>query len=307
MNVEKKETIKGLVFDIQRFSIHDGPGIRTTVFLKGCPLSCTWCHNPESQSTTSELFFNKNSCIDCNSCGRVCPFGNAREILSYVKLRNEKCESCDLCADICPTKAIEKVGKIFTSDEIVTEAEKDLPFYESSNGGVTLSGGEPLFQYDFAFDVLQKLKKNNIHTAIETSGYVNKAKLLKIVPFVDLFLWDIKITDKILHKKHTGVALKPIIENLKLIDKAGAKTILRLIIIPDVNMNDVHYQYIAKLYTELVNVKGIELLQYHDMGNSKMDKLGLNSYITFRKPTDQNIDHICNAFTQIDNRIKIFR
>lgn len=307
MNSEKKETVKGLVFDIQRFSIHDGPGIRTTVFLKGCPLSCAWCHNPESQLPTAELFFNKNVCIDCNSCGKVCPFGNAREILSDEKLRKEKCGPCTLCADVCPAKAIEKIGKIYTSDEIVAETEKDLPFYENSNGGVTLSGGEPLFQYDFTLDILKKLKKNNIHTAIETSGYVSKTKLLKIVPYVDLFLWDIKVTDTKLHKKYTGVPLKPIIENLKLIDKAGAKTILRLIVIPEVNMNNFHYQNIANLYAELVNIQGIELLQYHDMGNSKMDKLGLNNYITFKKPTDQNIDHICNEFNQIDNKIKIFR
>lgn len=307
MNAGKKEIAKGLVFDIQRFSIHDGPGIRTTVFLKGCPLTCAWCHNPESQLSKAELFFNKTICIDCKSCNKVCPFGMAREILSEVKLRDTKCGSCFLCADACPAKAIENIGKIYTSDEIVEELEKDLPFYENSNGGVTISGGEPMFQFDFTIDILKKIKKKKIHTAIETSGFASKERFLKIVPYVDLFLWDIKLTDEKLHEKHTGVPLKPIIENLKLIDKAGAKTILRLIVIPEVNMNIHHFGNIAKLYSELVNVQGIELLQYHDCGNSKKEKLGYNNYLTFIKPTDKDIDRICNDFKQLDRKIKIFR
>lgn len=307
MNAGKKEVAKGLVFDIQRFSTHDGPGIRTTVFLKGCPLTCAWCHNPESQSPNAELFFNKTICTDCKSCNKVCPYGMAREILSAAKLREEKCGSCKLCADVCPAKAIENIGEIYTSDEIVAELEKDLLFYENSNGGITISGGEPMFQYNLTIEILKKIKKRKIHTAIETSGFAGKKQFLQIVPYVDLFLWDIKVTDQALHEKYTGGSLKPIIENLKLIDKAGAKTILRLIMIPGVNMENTHYEHIAELYAELMNVQGIELLPYHEYGNSKKERLGLTNYLTFNQPTDQDIDRICNVFVKINNKIKIIR
>jgi len=231
----------------------------------------------------------------------------AREILSGVLLRKEKCGSCSLCADVCPTKAIENIGKIYTTDEIVAEIEKDLPFYENSNGGVTLSGGEPMFQFDFAIELLKKIKKKKIHTVIETSGFASNERFLKIAPYVDLFLWDIKVTDQALHEKYTGASLKPIIENLKLIDKAGAKTILRLLIIPGVNMIHSHYEQIAELYSELANVRGIELLPYHEYGNSKKEKLGLTEYQTFNRPTDPDIECICRAFNKINDKIIIFR
>jgi glycyl-radical enzyme activating protein len=301
------EVITGLVFDIQRFSTHDGPGIRTTVFLKGCPLSCVWCHNPESRNPGIELLFNKAICICCESCNKVCPYGTAREILSSVQLRIEKCGSCTLCAEACPSLAIEKIGKIYTSDEVIAEVEKDAPFYESSDGGISLSGGEPLFQFDFTYDILKKAKQKNIHTILETSGYTSPEKILKIAAYTDLFLWDIKITDEFLHKKCTGVSLKSIVENLKIIDKAGIKTILRLIVIPEINMNRNHFQNIANLYAELENVQGIELLEYHDFGISKTEKLGIDRPVAFKKPTNQDFEFIYGFFEKINSNIKIIK
>ncbi|MDP4184930.1 MAG: glycyl-radical enzyme activating protein [Bacteroidota bacterium] len=299
--------IKGVVFDIQRFSTHDGPGIRTTVFLKGCPLACSWCHNPESQSAHYELFFNKKICIDCGSCNKTCPFGNAREILQDSELRKEKCGSCLLCANVCPANAIEKVGKIYTSDEIVSEIEKDLPFYENSNGGITISGGEPLLQYDFTIDILKKVKRKNIHTTIDTSGFASKEKFLEVAPYVDLFLWDIKITDENLHKKYTGAPLNPIIENLKVVDLYGTKTILSLILIPEVNMNDQHYKAIANIYSDLINVQGIRLLPYHEYGNSKNERLGIMNHDSYSEPTDKEMSDACKAIQKINNQIKILQ
>ncbi len=160
---------------------------------------------------------------------------------------------------------------------------------------------------DFTIEILKKIKKRGIHTVIETSGFASKEQFLQIVPYVDLFLWDIKVTDQALHEKYTGVPLKPIIENLKLIDKAGAKTILRLIIIPGVNMENRHYEHIAALYSELVNVRGSELLPYHEYGNSKKDKLGLTDYVTFNQPTDQDIDCIGKVFNKMNSGITILR
>ncbi len=307
MSSGKKGNISGLVFDIQRFSTHDGPGIRTTVFLKGCPLSCHWCHNPESQSPLPELFFSKTICIGCESCNQVCPHGMAREILSDNNLRKEKCGTCDLCAGACPSKAIEKIGKIYTSDEIIAEVEKDVPFYENSNGGITISGGEPLVQYDFTLDILKKAKQKKIHTILETSGYASRERLLAIAPYVDLFLWDIKLTDETLHQKYTGVPLKPIIRNLKLADKAGAKTVLRLILVPEVNMTNNHFENIASLYAGLENVQGIELLKYHDFGISKAGKLGIQNPVVFNNPTDQDVQRIYEFFEKRNDKITIIK
>jgi len=303
----KEGNISGLVFDIQRFSTHDGPGIRTTVFLKGCPLSCHWCHNPESQSPLPELFFSKTICIGCESCNQVCPHGMAREILSDNNLRKEKCGTCDLCAGTCPSKAIEMIGKIYTSNEIISEVEKDIPFYESSNGGITISGGEPLLQFDFTLDILKKAMQKKIHTILETSGYTSKKRLLKIVPYVDLFLWDIKASDEVLHRKLTVAPLKPILENLKLVDKAGTKMVLRLTVIPEVNMSKNHYENIATLYAELENVQGIELLKYHDFGISKAGKLGFQNPVVFNKPTDQDVQRIYEFFEKRNNKITIIK
>lgn len=297
--------MEGNVFDIQRFSTHDGPGIRTTVFMKGCPLSCVWCHNPESQKAEIELFFNKTSCINCKACDEVCPYGNAREILSSFKLRLEKCESCIKCSEVCPTNSIESIGRFYTSDEIVVEALKDKAFYDNSGGGVTLSGGEPMYQADFAIDILKKLKEKKIHTAIETSGFASTEFMLKVAPWVDLFLWDVKITDEKLHKKYTGVPLKPILENLKRIDQAGAKTLLRLIMIPEVNMNMQHYERVAKLCAELKNVQAIELLPYHEYGNSKKGKLGHSKARVFSKPSQKDLDFVCTSIHEKNSKIKI--
>lgn len=298
---------EGLIFDIQRFSTHDGPGIRTTFFFKGCPLSCSWCHNPESQSGRSELIFHKEVCIDCGRCVMICPYGIAKEILSDATLRRTHCGNCLLCAEKCPSGAIELSGKQYTPEEVVAEAVKDLVFFENSGGGVTISGGEPFYQFDFLQEVITRLKQLQIHVAVETSGYTLPDRLLNATPFIDLFLWDIKITDDQRHQLHTGVPFNPIVDNLKLVDSAGAKTIIRLIAVPGVNMEKRHFENVAMLYNELTNVVGLEIIPYHPLGISKKMKLGFHEPLRFHEPEREEIEKMQTFLYELNNRITIIR
>ena len=246
-------SVKGTVFNIQRFCVNDGPGIRTTVFLKGCPLSCVWCHNPESQRFEPEILFYKDKCTGCGRC------------------------KCVTAADrdfVCFNGAKEICGKTVSANEVTAEVLKDKPFYENSGGGVTLSGGEPLAQYDFSLELLKKAKENGIHTAIETCGYAEKSKILEIAKYVDLFLFDCKETDQELHKEYTGVDNKIILENLKALSDAGSKIILRCPIIPGFNDRAEHFKGISEIAGKLSGIEHIEVEPFHPLGESKYSALG---------------------------------
>ncbi|KAB2844878.1 MAG: glycyl-radical enzyme activating protein, partial [Melioribacteraceae bacterium] len=182
------EGTNGLVFDIQRFSLHDGPGIRTTIFLKGCPLDCAWCHNPESKSFKRQLSYNENLCTSCMECSKVCEnnvhsFVNGKHIVDF-----DACELCGKCVDVCPSGALQIIGKEYSADEIISLVLKDKKYFENSNGGVTISGGEPLAQFKFTKNLLVKAKKEGLHTAVETCGFAKEQQYLEILPYVDLFL-----------------------------------------------------------------------------------------------------------------------
>ena len=246
-------SVKGTVFNIQRFCVNDGPGIRTTVFLKGCPLSCVWCHNPESQRFEPEILFYKDKCTGCGRC------------------------KCVTAADrdfVCFNGAKEICGKTVSANEVTAEVLKDKPFYKNSGGGVTLSGGEPLAQYDFSLELLKKAKENGIHTAIETCGYAEKSKILEIAKYVDLFLFDCKETDPELHKKYTGVDNKIILENLKALSDAGSKIILRCPIIPGFNDRAEHFKGISETAEKFIGIEHIEIEPFHPLGESKYSALG---------------------------------
>lgn len=264
-----KNTLK--VTEIQRFCMHDGPGVRTTVFLKGCPLRCAWCHNPETQSASREMLFYREKCILCRSCSEVCK-ANAHTFENGHIILRDRCASCFECANICPTGALDVCGREMTPDKILATVERDSAFY-GTHGGITLSGGEPLCQ-PFAVELLKACKERGISTAVETCGYVDTDVLLSSIPYVDIFLWDIKDTDSDRHQKYTGVSNERIISNLKEADRRGAKTRLRCIIISGVNTDKAHYEGLALLVKSLSNCEGIELIPYHAYGGSKATLLG---------------------------------
>ena len=276
--------IKANIFNIQRFCVNDGPGIRTTVFIKGCGLDCAWCHNPESKSFERELMFSDSLCIMCKACETVCENGVHSFSEKGHLLDREKCTLCGKCTDICPAEAVELAGKQMSVDEVMETVLRDVQFYENSGGGMTLSGGEPLHSFEFSYELLKAAKENGIHTCIETSGYADTGKILKIAEFTDLFLYDFKISDETLHKKYTGVGNELIKKNLLALDKFGNKMVLRCPIIPGVNDNASHFDGIAETANSLANIVGIDIEPYHALGVTKLSRLGKDAMASFEVP-----------------------
>ena len=264
--------VKLLVAKIQRFCMHDGPGVRTTVFLKGCPLRCKWCHNPETQKKAREILFYEKKCIGCGAC-RECP-QKARSSDTPQAIDRSACIACGKCADLCPSGALEMVGKEMTLNEILNEIKKDLAFY-GKDGGITISGGEPFSQPKAVLSLLGECKALGISTAVETCGFGDESAFSETTPYVDLFLWDVKDTDSERHRVFTGVSNETIIRNLRTVDGRGGKTRLRCILVNGINTDEGHYRNVASLALSLSGCQGVEWLPYHTYGGSKSAALGL--------------------------------
>ncbi|MBW1732417.1 MAG: glycyl-radical enzyme activating protein [Deltaproteobacteria bacterium] len=284
---EDYEDIKGTVFNIQKYSLHDGPGIRTTVFLKGCPLSCKWCSNPESQSRHPEIMIFNTRCIGCGGCVEACLHGAIKMGEGrIIGIDREKCDLCYKCTDICPSKALEVTGKIMSVTEVMKVVMQDVLFYANSGGGVTFSGGEPLMQHEFLSSLLKAAKKSQLHTALDTSGSVSWKWINDIMDDVDLVLYDVKHMNPDMHKKWTGVDNRQILENLEeLASRKDPKIWIRIPVIP--GFNDTRENIgMLKEFLKDIRADKISLLPYHTWGVAKYEKLGLKYPLMDTEPMD---------------------
>ncbi len=273
----------GDIFNIQRFSINDGQGIRTAVFFKGCPLRCQWCHNPESQKITPELLYSGDKCVSCRKCELVCENGVHIFGEKHILVR-ENCVFCKKCVSVCPVSALDIAGKTISSDEVIKTVLRDKIFFDESGGGITLSGGEPFLQFDFMLEILKKAKENSLDTAVETCGFTETEKMLEAAEYIDTFLFDYKLTDPVLHKKYTGADNKKILENLKALNERGSRIILRCPVIPGVNDTDEHFRGIAETAEAAENITAVEIAPYHELGLSKLSRMGKKNENPFTVP-----------------------
>ena len=279
----------GLVFDIQRFSLFNGPGIRTTVFLKGCPLRCPWCHNPEGVRVNPELLFWPERCIGCGQCVTVCPGGAHRKGADGVHiLDRDACVACLECARNCPARALERCGDRMSVRQVMAAVLRDRDYYADSGGGLTLSGGEPLQQPEFATALLEAARAEALHTALETSGCAPWERFQAVLPVTDLFLFDIKETEPERHKRWTGAPLQPILENLRRLAAAGARIVLRLPLAPGYNDRPDHFAAVARLARELALAEA-DLLPYHRLGESKLAALGRSAASACGEPDEETV------------------
>ncbi|MBE6598091.1 MAG: glycyl-radical enzyme activating protein [Ruminococcaceae bacterium] len=263
----------GTIFNIQKFSLHDGDGIRTTVFLKGCPLRCLWCHNPESHKTVPQLMFYGTKCTGCTRCIGVCP---ARETLPPNR---EKCIACGKCTDLCLSDANEICGRTVTAEEVMAEVVKDRVFYESSGGGMTVSGGEPAAQPDFTLELIRLAKEEGITAAMETSGFGTPDFFREAAELGTAFLYDLKAMNPTLHKKLTGVDNAPILKNLRMLLDMGADVTIRMPLVPGLNDSDEDIAALAEFLRENEGrYRMAEIMPYHAMGVSKSEALGQDDH-----------------------------
>ena len=268
--------VVGTIFDIKKYAIHDGPGIRSTVFFKGCPLACRWCHNPEGINVASQRIYRRERCIGCGECIRICPHETMIQTAEGIVWNSAKCDLCQTCADHCPAEAIEFVGRKVAVDEVMREIVKDIAFYDESGGGITLSGGEPLMQPDFLLELLDACAETDLHRTVDTTGYAASELLLQVAQKTDLFLYDLKLMDDARHRDFTGVSNERILNNLKLLAQMGARIQVRVPIIPGINSDFENIDRTAEFVSDLAGVEQIAILPFHNSARGKYGRLGMD-------------------------------
>jgi len=281
---------QGRIFNIQRFSVHDGPGIRDLVFMKGCPLRCSWCSNPEAQNFYPEIAFNKSRCIGCEYCIEVCPTGAITMLGNgKVRIKRRLCTNCGECAEICPARAIKLFGEYMSIGDVVRVVEEDSAFYWRSGGGITVSGGEPLSQAEFVHELLKFCRERGIDTAVEISGYANWEDVEMVCRYANLIFYDIKHIDSNTHKAFTGVTNELILENIKRIANYFPKIpiIARTPIIPGFTDSEDNIKAIADFLSQVESLEEYELLPYHEFGGPKYHQLGRRYSLSGLQPPSQ--------------------
>ena len=298
--------ITGTVFDIRKYSIHDGPGIRTTVFFKGCPLSCWWCHNPEGQAIKPEIMFRQPRCIQCDTCLTVCPVGAISRDEGITSVDLEKCDLCGDCLTNCYSQGLELAGRSMTVGEVLADIERDIIFYDQSGGGATFSGGEPLLQHDFLKALLEACQAKGIHTALDTSGYSSWEALDDIRESVGVFLFDLKIMDDAQHRYYTGVPNRLILKNLKHLSELGQRIIVRVPIIPGINDNPDNLYQTGVFLSGLTSLERVDLLPYHKIGLGKYASLQKKYFLPeTQPPSEDQMAELANTFYRFGLNVKI--
>ena len=287
--------MQGIIFDFQRFSIHDGSGIRTTIFLKGCPLHCKWCHNPEGINPEFSLNFRSATCIHCGKCFDVCNCHYKSDTGKHM-IDFDRCSTCGRCADICRVKALSLCGQLITPEEAVKVVLADKAFY-SDGGGATFSGGEPLFQAEFVAETAKLIKANGVAVAIDTCGNVPWIAFEKVLPYCDLFLYDIKAASPDVHEKGTGVSNELILENLSKLDQCAKDIWVRVPVIPAFNDSEEEVNRICNIVSSLSNVRKVTLIPYHTLGKNKYEELGLvYGFDSSSSVTEEQMENFRNIF-----------
>lgn len=279
--------MRGIVFDIQRCALHDGDGIRSVLFLKGCPLHCSWCCNPESQNLRPQLFYRRRLCRQCGACAAVCPSGALTQRDGMPEVCFGRCLRCGRCGEVCPEGAVGLYGREMTMSEAVGILSRDERYYKASGGGITLSGGEPLLQGKFACGVLQEGRRRGWNTAVETTGFVSPETLREAVRWVDTFLFDYKLTDSDAYRRHTGRLNTQALASLHLLAELRAAVVLRILLLPGINDTDEHLRAIVSLQREMPDIRGIDVMPLHGYAAAKYGDIGRPVPVLYARPASE--------------------